>query len=62
MCNIYVGCRVNEKIKYYLTKTKFCARIRNDKSGNGIEYQPGEMQGYICNMKRVVDTAQYKTT
>ena len=62
ICNKYAGCRVNEKIKILFDQTKLCTRIRNDKSGNGIKYQPGVMQGYICNMCRVVNKAQYKTT
>ena len=50
------------KNKILFDQTKFCTRIRNDKLGNGIKYQPGVMQGYICNMCRVVNKAQYKTT
>ena len=41
---------------------KFCTPIRIDKLGNEIKYQPSVMQGYICNMCRVVNKAQYKTT
>ena len=26
---------------------KFCTLIHNAKLGNGIKYQPGEMQGYL---------------
>ena len=61
-CNKYAGCRVNEKNKILFDQTKFCTRIRNDKLENGIKYQPGVMQGCICNMCRVINEAQYKTT
>ena len=61
ICNKYAGCRVNEKIILF-DQTKFCTRLRNDKLGNGVKYQPGVMQGYMCNMCRVVNKAQYKTT
>ena len=57
ICNIYAGCTVNEKIILF-DKTKFCIRIHNAKLRNGIKYQPGVMQGYICNTCRVVNKAQ----
>ena len=62
ICNKYAGCRVNEKNKILFDQTKFCTRIHNTKLRNGIKYQPGVMQGYICNMCSVVNKAQYKTT
>ena len=62
ICNKYAGCRVNEKNKILFDQMKFCTRIRNDKLGDGIKYQPGLMQGYICNMCRVINRAQYRTT
>ena len=42
-------------------QAKFCTRIHNAKLENGIKYQPGVMHGYICNMCREVNKAQYNT-
>ena len=61
ICNLYAGCRVNYKVKYY-SKRNFCIRTHIAKLGNGIKYQRGVMQGYLCNMCRVVNKTQYKTT
>ena len=49
-------CRVSSKLKTKILfdQTKFCTRIHNAKLGNGIKYQPGVLQGYICNTCRVV--------
>ena len=37
-------------------------KFGNNKLEHVTEYQPVVMQGYICNMCRVVNKTQYKTT
>ena len=41
---------------------KLGTHIHNIKVESGIKYQPLLMQGYICNICRVVNKTQYKTT
>ena len=36
VCNIYAGCRVNEKIKYYLTKQNFVHAFVMTNQGMGL--------------------------